>query len=90
MYYFRGFSNSLLSFDKDRSEWKLTLDSNSETYATCNESIKYPFGTHNWYFYNDNCKSTESEYSSDKDVLKLPINFNGCNSEEFNCADGSW
>ena len=43
VYYFRGFSNSLLSFDNDRSEWKLTLDSNSEVYATYNESINYPF-----------------------------------------------
>ena len=77
MYYFRGFSSSLLSYDPKKSEWKLTKYSNPNIYATCNESI-YPFGTLNWYFYEDTCRQIliEPEKIVAKNVYKLPISFN--------------
>ena len=90
IYYFRGFSNSLLVYDQLKSEWKLTLYSNPNIYATCNEST-YPFGMLNWYFFNDTCQRVGSEQTVAKNVYRLPINFNGCNSNyEYNCLDGTW
>ena len=90
IYYFRGFSNSLLVYDQQKSEWKLTLYSNPNIYATCNEST-YPFGMLNWYFFNDTCQRIGSEQTVAKNVYRLPINFNGCNSNyEYNCLDGTW
>ena len=38
LYYFRGFSNSLLHYEPKKSEWKLTLYSNPNVYATCNQT----------------------------------------------------
>ena len=90
IYDFRGFSNSLLTYDVDKSEWKLILYTNPNIYATCNESF-YPFGTLNWYFYGDTCQQIGSENVVAKNVYKLPINFNACNpNTDFNCADGTW
>ena len=95
LYNFRGFSSSLLNYDLNKSEWKLTLYSNPNIYATCNESNYpssiYPFGKFNWYFFGDTCKHIEPEKVLAKNVYKLPINFNACDpNSEFNCEDGTW
>ena len=64
------------------------LYDNPNIYATCNESIGYPFGMLNWYFFNDTCEQVVPEQTN---VHKLPINFNGCNPNyEYNCHDGTW
>ena len=90
LYYFRGFSSSLLNYDPKKSEWKLTIYSKPNIYATCNESI-YPFGMLNWYFFGDTCEQKEPEKSVAKNVYKLPISFNACDeNNEFSCADGTW
>ena len=62
IYYFRGFADSLLNYDPIKSEWKLSLYTNPTIYATCNEST-YPFGTLNWYFFNDTCQRIGSEHT---------------------------
>ena len=91
LYNFRGFSSSLLNYDSNNSEWKLTLYSNPNIYATCNESTIYPFGTFNWYFYGETCKQIGKKNIMTNNVYKFPINFNACDpNTEFNCADGTW
>ena len=90
LYYFRGFSSSLLRYDPKKNEWKLTMYSNPNIYATCNESI-YPFGTLNWYFFGDTCTQIEQENILAKNVHKLMISFNACDdNNEFTCSDGTW
>ena len=102
MYYFRGFSNSLLNYDPNKSEWKLTnMYTNTEIYAICNESTihpndgsqatrpspSYPYGTYHWYFFGDTCKKIGTE----KNVHKLTISINACDeNNEFVCGDGTW
>ena len=105
LYYFRGFSSSLLNYDQKKSEWKLTLYSNPDIYAICNESAiylnddsqhshpspSYPFGTFHWYFFGDTCKEIGPEKSVAKKVYNLTISFNACNEKnEFVCGDGTW
>ncbi len=52
--------------------------------AYLNETgIEYPFGTYNWYVYNDTC-------SKGFDAMIRKISFSICNEDEFNCADGTW
>ena len=85
VYYFKGFTNSQLTYDKQKSEWKLTNYQNLQFYATSNDTI-YPFGTRTWYIHNDTCQN--KNYGS---VQKVKLNFNVCDpNEEFNCADGTW
>ena len=103
LYYFRGFSNSLLNYDPKKYEWKLTnVYTNTEIYAICNESTiyhndgsepspTYPFGTFNWYFFGDTCTEIEPEKIVDKNVHKLTISFDACDeNNEFTCGDGTW
>ena len=91
LYYFRGFSTSLLTYDEQKSEWKLMLYDNPNIYATCNESIGYPLGMLNWYFFGDTCEQVRPEQTVAKNVYKSPINFNGCHpNHEYNCRDGTW
>ena len=98
LYYFRGFSNSLLNYDPRKSEWKLTnMYTNTDIYAICNESTihpkipnfdgtepfpSYPFGTFHWYFFGDTCKGMEPEKSVAKNVYKLKISFNACDENK--------
>ena len=103
LYYFRGFSSSLLTYDPKKSEWKLTMYTNPNIYATCNESVidpnddtppsslNYPFGTFHWYFFRDTCKKIGHEKILAKNVHKLTISFNACDeNNEFTCSDGTW
>ena len=90
IYYFRGVTQSLLSYDTEKSEWRLSNYGNPSIYATTNESV-YPFGTMNWYFHGDTCQRISAENMVAENVYKLPINFNGCDpNSEFNCRDGTW
>ena len=90
IYYFRGVTQSLLEYDNENSEWRLSVYGNPSIYATTNESV-YPFGTMNWYFYGDTCQQIGAENVIEDGVYKLPINFNGCDpNKEFNCRDGTW
>ena len=81
VYYFNGFKNSLLQYDNEKSQWKITTDTNSETYAILDGSSIYPFGTQKWNIFNDSCRFEQSSF----------LNYNGCNTyNEFNCMDGTW
>ena len=79
-------------FDKKASQWKLSLYSNPNVYAILNGSdVSYPFGTHDWYIFNDTCKYIGLDKTIRPNIFKMPLNFNGCNPNiEFNCADGTW
>ena len=101
LYYFRGFLSSLLNYDPIKAEWKLTILSNPDIYATCNEtmidlnsqapSLGYPFGTFHWYFYGDTCTQIEPDKIVAKNVHKLKISFDACDvNNEFTCGDGTW
>ena len=92
MYYFRGFSSSLLSYDQQTSEWKLTTYSNPNIYATCNESRSmYPFGMLNWYFFGDTCTNKEPDKIMAENACKMTISFDACDeNNEFTCGDGTW
>ena len=90
-YVFRGFTGSVLKYEQEYTEWRLSLFDNPFIYATYNGSEPYPFGTFNWYIFNDTCKKVEPSLIISKNVNKMPLNFNGCNTNnEFNCADGTW
>ena len=75
-YNFQGFSNSIIQWNDDQKEWKLTHYQNKTIYGTCNETYGlYPFGTFNWHFFNDTCQTESPVYSSQS--LKYPISFSG-------------
>ena len=89
-YFFRGFKNSLLQYDKSISGWKLTSNNNPSIYATWIGS-DYPFGTHDWLIYGDTCKNVDPKQVVKDNVYKMALNLNGCDpSYEFNCVDGTW
>ena len=94
IYFFRGFENSILQYNNDKSEWKLSLYSKPSIYAIFNGTATYPFGVQKWFVFNDTCKyESEDELESIeiKKNHKLSFNFNACHpNEEFNCADGTW
>ena len=94
IYFFRGFENSILQYNNDKSEWKLSLYSKPSIYAIFNGTATYPFGVQKWFVYNDTCKyesEDELESTQTKKNHKLSFNFNACHpNEEFNCADGTW
>ena len=74
-----------MSFDKDRSEWKLSNVQNPEYFAIIQE-YDYPFGIRNWQIHNDTCKQNRFDQ-----IKKMQLSFNVCNAkEEFNCDDGTW
>ena len=84
IYTFRGFKSSIIYYDADASEWRLSLYSKPSVFATYNGTDLYPFGSNDWYVYNDTCK----DY---KEVNVININMNACDPEtEFNCKDGTW
>ena len=75
-YNFQGFSNSIIQWNHDQKEWRLTLHENETIYGTCNETHGlFPFGTFNWHFFNDTCQ-VESHVHSNQ-PLKYPISFSG-------------
>ena len=83
-YIFKGFTNSELTFDKEKSEWHLQNHQHPE-YSAKSFNINYPFGTQIWLIYNDTCQYRPNN------VKNVQLNFNVCDpKEEFNCADGTW
>ena len=81
-YSFRGFSKSFIEWNNQKSEWNMTLYHDKSIYAVCTDcDNKYPFGTHNWQFFNETCK--------DENVDNVTISFSGCNNEEYTCKDGT-
>ena len=90
-YIYRGFTSSVLKYDHENTEWRLGVYDNPFIYAIYNGSEAYPFGTLYWYIFNDTCKKIEPSLVLSKDVHKVSLNFNSCNTNtEFNCADGTW
>ena len=60
-YNFQGFTNSIIQWNDDQKEWRLTLYQDNTIYGICNETHGlYPFGTFDWHIFNDSC-SLESE-----------------------------
>ena len=63
IYFFRGFENSLLQYNDDKSEWKLSLYSKPSIYAIFNGTATYPFGVQKWFVFNDACKYESEDFS---------------------------
>ena len=76
-YSFRGFSKSIMKWNAENNEWRLTLYQNENIYGICNETTGqfYPFGIYNWYFFNDTC--SRDEPIQGKATYKFPISFSG-------------
>ena len=51
---------------------------------TYNGTSLYPFGSNDWYVYNDTCKDVDK---FDKEINKMTLNLNACNpnSEYQDC-----
>ena len=88
IYTFRGFKSSIIYYDADASEWRLSIYSKPSIFATYNGTNLYPFGSNDWYVYNDTCKDI---IKYNKEVNIMNMNMNACDPEtEFNCKDGTW
>ena len=80
--------NSFLFWDDSQKHWKLE-NVNKATYAILNETEDYyPFGTHFWYVFNDNCKNDGIEVAPN--TYKTKMSFHACKEDMFNCLDGTW
>lgn len=92
LYDFRGFSKSYLSYEMDRKEWVLSLYTDSDIYATTNETDgqMYPFGTFNWFFFNDTCTRAGPSETVAENTFRMPISLSSCTDDEFTCRDGTW
>ena len=77
---FRGYADTLLSWDEMNSQWRIQLYSDPSVYATL-RSFEYPFGTADWEVFGDDC--------SDLSMQIVSLNINACSDGEFNCVDGS-
>ena len=80
---FRGFADSLLSFDSINEVWQLTSYKNSELMAV-SDMDDYPFGTYDWTIYNETCYGDEFVGE-----INVTLSINACNDNEFNCYDGN-
>ena len=89
-YTFVGVRNEgFLFWDDSKKYWKLENINDKTIFAILNETEKsYPFGTHFWYVYNDNCKNEGVEVAPN--TYKTEISFNACKEDMFNCRDGTW
>ena len=76
---FRGYTGTILRFDKATEQWRLELYSTPDVFATSN-GTEYPFGQQKWTMVGDPC------YEAKVNVVTL--NINACNTTEFNCEDG--
>ncbi|CAM6054349.1 unnamed protein product [Sphagnum tenellum] len=76
---FRGYTNTLMSWDPNITMWRLQIYDRPNTYATVNIT-EYPLGTNTWDIYGDNC--------FDSNHTAMLLNVNACNDSEFNCLDG--
>ncbi|CAM6054348.1 unnamed protein product [Sphagnum tenellum] len=76
---FRGYTNTLMSWDTNITMWRLQIYDRPNTYATVNMT-EYPLGTNTWDIYGDNC--------FDSNHTAMLLNVNACNDSEFNCLDG--
>ena len=75
-YYFQGYSNSIIQWNEDQKEWRLTLNQNKTIYGICNETDgHYPFGTFVWHFFKDTCLSGNLIFGSQS--YKHEITFSG-------------
>ena len=78
----------MIHYDNDASEWRLLAYGKPSVFATYNGTATYPFGSNDWYVYNDTCKDI-NEY--DKEINIMTLNLNACDpNTEFNCLDGTW
>ena len=78
---FRGFLHSLLYWNITTEKWLLTSYRDSLIIAVLDE-YEYPFGTHEWTFYNEPC------YGKYQNATKALLNINTCGEDEFNCHNG--
>ena len=81
---FRGFAKSHLFWDvsiPENPRWRLELFRDRTVYATTNSTAEYPLGTFDWTFFNEDCYGGKP--------TTVPINFNACDDDEFNCRDGT-
>ena len=79
---FRGFTDSLLTWNSTDSMWHIDLYSTQNIKATL-DVFDYPFGTFEWTVHNEPC------YGKNMTEAKVFLNINACSDEEFNCYDGN-
>ena len=78
----------MIHYDHGASEWRLLAYGKPSVFATYNGTATYPFGSNDWYVYNDTCKKI-NEYN--KEINIMTLNLNACDpNTEFNCLDGVW
>ena len=68
-------------WDPVNTEWRLELYDNKNIYATL-KMFEYPLGTFTWTIHNDPC------YGLNETAVEVPLSFNACDEDEFNCRDG--
>ena len=88
-YHFVGNSESYLSWDNIQEYWKIVKINDNSVYAIDNETENlYPFGTHQWYFFNDSCKNEKENIG--ENIYLAEISITTCKEDMFNCQDGTW
>ena len=70
---FRGYADTLLSWDEMNSQWRIQLYSDPSVYATL-RSFEYPFGTADWEVFGDDC--------SDLSMQIVSLNINACSDRD--------
>ena len=89
-YMFVGVRNEgFLFWDDNQKFWKLENIQDKRIYAKLNETENsFPFGTHSWYIFNDNCKNEGLKMAPN--TYKTEISSSACKEDMFNCHDGTW
>ena len=89
-YTFVGVGNGgFLFWDDSQKHWKLENIEDKKIFAILNETeSSYPFGTHFWYIFNDNCKNLGVAVAPN--TYRTELSFNVCKEDMFNCHDGTW
>ncbi len=83
---FRGYSGTMLTFNRTEGAWTLQPHKDNGVFATTN-GTEYPFGKQVWEIIGDPCYEEEGQEEEGASSL-VTLNINACNTTEFNCDDG--
>ena len=80
--------DSYLEFDYAKNQWVVGVYSNPHIFAINNATDSksvLPFGTQDWYIFNDTCNNGNSLMKKNK------LSLSRCAEDEFTCQDdGTW
>ena len=80
---FKGFSSSLIAWDKDLLRWVLSSEITGKVLASLSSESKFPLGEQTWYLESDNvCKDM-------KTGQPMQLMLSKCGAEEYSCSDGT-